>query len=91
MAIVTIYSCDKCGHAQETTEQMWEVGVGLKPLPGPHGYSTPRPLNPKVEWCRSCVEGIGLLIPSPKPKEPAKPATLEDIVRELVREEMDQS
>lgn len=91
MAIVTTYTCDKCGYEQTNPEQMWEIGVALKAHINTNPYVPPA-LKPKALWCRACVEGIGLLIPSPKPKAPApEPATLEDIVRELIQEEMDQS
>lgn len=84
--IVTTYTCDKCGHAQTEKEQMWDIGISLTHLDYP--YSTRRTLNPKKLWCRACVEEIGLLVPSSKqPNAPVpKPATLEDIVRDLVLE-----
>jgi len=83
--IVTTYTCDKCGHSQEKKDQMWDIGVSLTHLDSP--YSATRTLNPKKLWCRDCVEGIGLLVPSPSLKKPPPPpATLEDIVRDLLRE-----
>ena len=86
--IITTYTCDKCGHAQTQKKQMWNIGVSLKHLDTPYKYSAGGdPLNPKALWCRDCVEGIGLLVPSLKlDAPPPKPTTLEDIVRDLLRE-----
>lgn len=90
--IVTTYTCDKCGHKQTEKEQMWNIGVSLKHLDNPYQYRGTDALSPRELWCRACVEGIGLLVPSLKPDEPApKPATLEDIVRELIQEEVEAS
>ncbi len=84
--IVTTYTCDKCGHHQTTNDQMWGVGVVLQ-----HGMVVsdygPR-LAPQVKglWCRPCIESIGLLCAPPKPddKDAPAPPTLEDMIREIV-------
>ena len=88
--ITTIYKCDKCGHEQETNDQMWNIGVSVSHHGSQIGrYETPRG---KEMWCRKCIEKLGLLPAHggkpQKPDEPkSAPPSLEDMVREIVREE----
>ena len=87
--IVTTYTCDKCGHSQESGTQMWHVAVVLK------GPGMPWPLFPKITslWCRKCVETLALLPQgggaedAPPPPDPLP--TLEDMIREIIRNEVE--
>ncbi|MEE8465886.1 MAG: hypothetical protein V3S68_05360, partial [Dehalococcoidia bacterium] len=75
---------------QETDDQMWDLGVSVEH----HGRRTGNYASPAVGalWCRKCVETLGLLpqdrgakdappLPDPQP-------TLEDMIREIARQEM---
>ncbi len=57
--IVTTYTCDKCGHSQETDEQMWNLGITVEH----HGRLTGNYASPAANalWCRKCVETLALL------------------------------
>lgn len=85
--IVTTYSCDRCDHNQTTNQQMWEVGVHLR-----HCEGTTHSTQHKALWCRKCVEAVGIF-PSPLQKRgedqtPPPAPTLEDMLREMIREEI---
>ena len=87
--IITTYTCDKCGHAQDKNDQMWNIGVVIgHDASIYYGNRTP---NPVQLWCRDCIEGLGLLPPGGGAKDapplPDPPPTLEDMIREIVRQE----
>lgn len=91
MTTTTIYKCDKCGVEQSTDQQMWDVGVFVTHKPEGYKYTETNyiPKRIQADWCRKCVENVGLL-PSDKPKdvEQPKPATLEDMVREIAAQQV---
>ena len=94
--IVTTYTCDKCGHSQErpgSPKQLWDVGIGIEVVGSSRSYSTSPPLFHAKIWCRDCVTKAGLLLPSrtDEEKAPTPPPTLEDMIRELIKEEIDDS
>lgn len=85
--ITTIYKCDKCGHQQITQKQMYEIQVTRRPLELPHGHS----LEKSAHWCRMCMEAAHIYPPASHKeagKELPPPPTLEDLVRQIVREEV---
>ncbi len=88
--IKTTWTCDKCGAVSETHEDMWVLAVSLKRCRGTGvgPYHQPS-LGPSAEWCQKCIELAGLVLPTPPPKHPVAPTTLEDLVREIVTEEME--
>jgi hypothetical protein len=83
----TTYKCDRCG-AEDTDNQ-----IGLNFIKVGYGqYITDASCRPMVEWCHKCRIETGLQKPSEKmpgvkPGEP--PPTLEEMIREIVREEME--
>ena len=83
--ILTTYTCDRCGHAQEKSEQMWQIGVAcIHASPSQFAYSG-APMHQQL-WCRKCVEALGV-IPPPvyeKKEPPLEPPTLEDMIRGIV-------
>ena len=86
--IVTKYICDKCNHEQGTATQMWEMGVHCQSADRYSSHPTP---YMKSLWCRACVEAIGLLPranPPPPSDATAAPPSLEEIIRELARQEV---
>lgn len=90
--IVTTYTCDKCGHSQDTNDQMWSIGILIDDYPTSSPSYSSRVPNPNRLWCRACVESLGLL-PRAKdaPPLPTPLPTLEDMVREIVREEVEEA
>lgn len=85
--ITTTYTCDKCGHNQTNDKQMWDIGISIST----HLYiAHNRNLAKRELWCRSCIESVGLLPPSPDSRKPPpdEPLSMEDLIREIVREEI---
>lgn len=83
MGVKITYICDKCGHVQDTEQQMWKLQVSLTHFSASLNYSTTKR---EGLWCRPCIEALGLL-PIPGKTPPALPTpnlSLEDIVREIV-------
>lgn len=80
--------------------QLWQVGISfiIPAQQNPHSY---RPLAKEVEWCRECAEKFDLLSKKKNEhdnlqktmneKTPYIPATVEDILREIVQEEIENS
>lgn len=89
MSVTTTYTCDRCGAQQSTPEQFWTIGVVAK-----HDLHTAFPKwelpleRNRMQVCRACCEAMGM-VPRMVPVEnPPPPPTLEDLIRELIREEM---
>lgn len=85
--IATRYICDKCGNSQETSSQMFSVGVVIEHV----GFTTYTRPKVTVLWCRKCTEEMRLLErgEAEQAKNPLPPApTLEDMIREIVQEEI---
>ena len=82
--IITTYQCDRCGTKEAKPDQMWRVGVLCY-----HVDSQPGPLYtfPAQLWCRPCADLYQLISP-PKvvPDNVTPVVTLEDKLREIVRE-----
>ena len=86
--ITTIYKCDKCGHEQNKSDQMWTLEVGYR-----HHNSNVEfmPVMVSALWCRSCVEGIGFLttvVPGKKSEEKPIP-TIEELILDIVKKEIE--
>ena len=82
--ITTTYTCDRCGHSQDNSVQMWRVEISIgSPLMN---------LKRDALWCRKCCVEMGLISSRPHATPPDPPApdpapTLEDLIRAIVREE----
>jgi len=87
MGIKTTYTCDRCGHSQDTGSQMWHVGAGLSE--SSYGDQT---WSEKKLWCRTCCEEFHLLkVPasiSTAHVPPEKP-TFEELLRAIIAEEIE--
>ncbi len=85
--ITTTYTCDKCGKSVVYPEQLWYVRVQYccdHDFYGTGGSSTKT-----LHWCRPCLETTGIIPCSQKAPIPdEKKLSLEDLIREIVREEM---
>lgn len=88
MALTYTYTCDRCGAAQGTNHQMWGVSISFAHIG--IGGSPTRKLEQL--WCRKCMESQALLTGPENPveqKPPLPTPTLEDIIREMIRCEME--
>jgi hypothetical protein len=89
--IKTTYTCDACkkGIVREGAkrDQLWYVTVYYREGASPQiAYSTG---TREVHWCRACMERAGLTpVVELKENPPEVVKTLEDVVREIVREEI---
>ena len=82
-----ILTCDRCNVVQQGDSKLSEVAAGI--LSG--SYDTKldiRQRHYKVEWCESCCKHFGLVYIK-KEDKPVEPVTLEDLIREIVRSEME--
>lgn len=88
MSITTTYTCDKCGASQGTYTQMWEIKVAFYHYGNRPEYSDG--LQPKALWCRKCVEPYPFLLGRPRLEGDTSPPppTLEDFLRDIIREEV---
>lgn len=89
MSISTTYKCDRCAHEQDNATQMWNVSIGFGHLSG--NYSSSYCKKKEQLWCRSCMDKFDLLEGEGNPKNQTPPIvvpTLEDIIRELCRDEI---
>jgi hypothetical protein len=86
MAVEIKYVCDKCHKSQETSEQMWEIAIAYNH----YGYNAHIGNRYHQQlWCRDCMTSVaGFFEPVKKDAPPSPAPTLEDIIRELIREEL---
>lgn len=85
MASKTTHSCDRCNKTTELNE-LWSVGVSVTTKVYGDQYATDKI---KADWCRNCCDALNLIVPKPKKSEPATAQpSLEDVVREIVRQEI---
>jgi len=94
MSTTTIYKCDKCGEVQPNNGQFWTVGIKAQCQGGGYSgdYKTAWYIGDqyKMEVCRACLESFGIYAKK-REAQPAQPApSLEDLIREIVRQEMPQ-
>lgn len=89
--IKTTYTCDACKkeivREGARRDQLWYVTIFYREGSEPHvsNYNGTR----VVHWCRACMEQAGLTpIVELKENPPETVKTLEDVVREIVREEI---
>ncbi|MFH1235814.1 MAG: hypothetical protein V1685_02645 [Parcubacteria group bacterium] len=85
--IKTEYICDRCGKVQETSDQFWYVRVSVSHVRTPVtvGYTAH---TKEATWCRACVEVIKMLPTENKLIAAMPEPTLEDMIREICREEV---
>jgi len=88
MSVTTIYKCDRCHGEQDTPVQFWNVGVVVTAWAG-REYRKEYP-DKTMDVCRSCCENMGLVMRLPKHPELTPPPTLEDLIREIVQQEIQQ-
>ena len=93
MSIITTYKCDRCGCEQDTNQQMWEVAILVQYLDENARIKREFKWLPRGTpiWCRTCCDVVGLIGQwKPLEAEPQTVApTLEDKIREIMREEIE--
>lgn len=89
MSVTTTYKCDRCLSEQTTSDQFWVIRILV------HTYNNGHDVygggERTAHWCRKCVEAIHLLAPHMHNQQrtplPAPP-TFEEMLREIVRDEI---
>src|SRR5579863_876863 len=82
--VTMTYTCDKCKKEVDGGD-ICRVELRVQFLQYRSDYKTP---DKASEWCRECVERAGFLPVRIITQEEVKPATLEDIIREIVQQEV---
>ena len=87
MSEVTIWTCDRCGtkwNSEEHTNPLSSLSIQS-------GWGGAVRDEWRAQWCEECRILTGVFRPKPKPEDPPlpEPLTLEGMIREIVREEID--
>lgn len=93
MGAKTTFTCDRCGHTQDNDDQMWSVGLvyihGNRQLAYGGGSNS---VYKAAMWCRECMQAMKVLgsysFEATKVPDPTPPPSLEDLIREIAREEV---
>lgn len=89
--IKTIVTCDNCHNVITDVNQIWSVGITVKNGTSLYNGSY-RDFLKAAQWCRPCMV-VAHLLPNCDDVEPEKmpetPPTIEELVRDIVREELD--
>lgn len=89
----TILTCDRC---KLDVDALNEVGAGLRSIKygmygsGYHSWDLGGQIH--ADWCRPCCVEVGFITENYGKKEEKPiipPPTLEDMIREMIREEID--
>jgi len=98
MSQVTTYKCDKCKEESINSEdlKLTTIGVGVKSTAYGSSYREKEfhlydPLRREMEICPDCLSNLGFVRREkidPEKVEVQYP-TLEDMIREIIREEID--
>jgi len=86
MAYTTKFTCDRCGtSAVDDQKFLFKVGITL-----PEEYSSysSRQEVKNADWCRQCLVACGLKFSQKAESAPEVKPTFEDIIRDIVREEI---
>ena len=85
------YECDRCGNMIDDHEQAWNLAITIACEPRvPDHYPTWVSKERRAQWCRPCMEHYDLVGMSTgsDAKRSDPPPTIEELVREIVREEL---
>lgn len=85
--IKTTYICDKCKAQQDTSDQMWNIAVRCTHSPYSYVATDYQQPTMRALWCRKCADEFQLIATRRDILPEAKPG-LEDLLRELIREEI---
>lgn len=96
MGLMQSYVCDRCGHEQlsdrkftDTDRWMFTVTV-ISETGFTRGPRNVMRADRKgcVFWCQNCCQEVGVLAPPEPVAKTQEPPSLEDMIREIVREEV---
>lgn len=84
MSIKTIYTCDKCGGEQFSSQQFWTVGVWATCSVVISPTTTGEKIEDKrIQVCRPCLESFGIHV-KVTAGENISPPTTEELIREII-------
>lgn len=88
MSFKVIQTCDRCNRSG-SPEEIQLRGIFVRVGTNLHDYGGAQQCNNFcAQWCDNCVREVGIWPPSPTSPPPIHPPpTLEDMIREIVREE----
>ena len=95
--IRTIHVCDRCGKSAESKEATEKLGLGDICLGfnihSSYGYGSSSKVYAanqtwRKSWCRACRKELGILEKEIRKNKEIQVPSLEDMVREIVREEI---
>jgi len=84
--ITTTYTCDHCKEVKDK-ETLFTISLKANNLITDYGGGGLTPVCGNAHWCRSCLHKLGWFKttkPLPGTDTPPPPATLEDLIRQLV-------
>ena len=96
MSTIITFKCDRCGKSEgglqpppwiSTVTLLIDRGVRT----GQHYHQMPISPARREHWCNDCLVNLGirpLSFDDPPAMAPEEPATLEDLIRELVADEV---
>jgi hypothetical protein len=90
-----ILTCDRCKNSGGSDFKLYHVALGIKEYKsnyyGSQTFALDDHLYRSKELCQECVYALGLQIPPKKEKKEVEQTapTLEDMIREMIREELE--
>jgi len=94
MTTTIAYTCDICKQAAKSRHEnggyppLWIVSITCMPIDERHQYIEPTRYQ-HTEMCNDCVKRLGIHKPLLAADIEAKPPTIEDMIREIVRSEQE--
>jgi hypothetical protein len=79
----TTYTCDRCGAEVERGE-LFGIEIVVENV----HYYVRREAKKQKEWCRQCITDAGLIVYERLVNPEITPPSFEDLVREIIREEI---
>jgi DNA-directed RNA polymerase subunit RPC12/RpoP len=88
MSTKTTYSCDRCKSEFSDRKAIKSVSAGVGEYAGSDAWFK----SFRQDWCHNCLKEFGLPYEHAKAKDipPSPPPTLDDMLRELIRHEVQQ-
>ena len=83
MSIITTWVCDRCKKTSKTNNELCGIYFVFEQR---SGYNKQH-LN--ADWCEPCCIELGVIIKGTEQPAKQPPPTLEDFLREIVREEIE--
>jgi len=87
MGTQVTFTCDRCKKVLASEDALWEVALTCESRNGYRSHYFTPTKQQKAEWCRPCVDEMGVFVGLIRAETPEQPPTIENIIREIVREE----